>query len=102
MLAKAHKTQVAKQRDTRTKRLNIRATERQEKLIRLGAESKGLNVSSFMVASACTEAEHSLADQTHFSLPRQKWTRFLAALDRPAKSNRALAKLMLEPSVLER
>jgi len=93
---------VAKERASRTKRLNIRATENQEKLIRRGAERKGLNVSSFILKSACLEAEHALADQNHFVLSPEKWEKFVQMLDRPARVHPRLAKLLLEPSVLEK
>lgn len=98
--AKAIRTNI--KAETRTGRLNIRATARQAELIRLGAERKGVNVSSFVVTSACTEAEQALADQNLFTLEPQSWARFLAALDRPARRNKRLAKLMAEPGVLER
>ena len=45
------------------KRLNIRATERQEKLIRTGAETRGVSVTDFILESACLQAEHILADR---------------------------------------
>ncbi len=102
MAVRAQRTRGRAKPETRTRRLNIRATARQEELIRLGAERRGVNVSSFIVASACTEAEQSLADQNHFTLDPQRWAQFLAALDRPARRNKQLSKLMAEPSILER
>ncbi len=102
MAVGSQKRTTMKGRGRRTRRLNIRATEKQERLIRLGAERRGLNVSSFVIASACSEAEQSIADQNHFTLPEAKWARFLAVLDRPARARRELVKLMSEPSILER
>lgn len=102
MPARAKATRTNGKPETRTRRLNIRATARQAELIRLGAERKGVNVSSFVVTSACTEAEQALADQSLFTLEPQPWARFLAALDRPARRNKNLANLMAEPSILER
>ena len=53
---------------TRTKRFNLRATPKQERLIRVAAEQQGVNVTDFILESACERAEQSLADQTHFVL----------------------------------
>lgn len=102
MPARDQKTRAKEKPETRIKRLNIRTTPRQEKLIRLGAQRKGVNVSSFIVDSACAEAEHSLADQNFFALDSSRWSQFLAALDRPARRHKELARLMSEPSILER
>jgi len=44
--------------------------------------------------AACREAQALLVDQTHFSLPEDKFKRFMAALDRPLKENPKLRKLL--------
>src|SRR5713226_7121641 len=45
---------------TRTKRFNLRATPRQEQLIRVAAKRQGLNVTDFILESACEKAEQTL------------------------------------------
>ena len=47
----------------RTRRLNVRATARQERLIRTGAETIGVSVTDFILESACLQAEQTLADK---------------------------------------
>ncbi len=89
-------------RQPRSRRLNLRATPRQEKLIERGAELRGTNVSAFVIQSACLEAEHAIADTRSFQLNEKQWAVFLAALDRPARTKPALRKLFSQPSVLER
>jgi uncharacterized protein (DUF1778 family) len=85
----------------RTRRLNIRASEEQENLIRQGAQEHGESLTDFMLRTACAEAEHALADKAHYALPPDKWAAFLRALDRPPVLKPQLQKLFSEASVLE-
>jgi uncharacterized protein (DUF1778 family) len=86
------KTVLANERN-RTRRLNVRATERQERLIRTGAETRGVSVTDFILESACLEAEHALADKREFVVSPKQWQAFLEALDRPARVSPKLAQL---------
>jgi uncharacterized protein (DUF1778 family) len=85
----------------RSQRINFRASAREERLIRLGAEKRGEKVTRFIVESACSAAEMALADQKHFELPPAQFARFTEALDRPAKVIPALQKLFSEKSIIE-
>jgi uncharacterized protein (DUF1778 family) len=85
----------------RSGRINLRASAKEKKLIRLGAEKRGENISNFILKSACAEAELALADQQHFELPANKFAEFVNALNRPARVIPALKKLFVEPSILE-
>lgn len=84
---------VARTRPARTRRINLRATDRQEKLIRTGAEVKGVSLTDFILESACLQAEHALADKREFIASPSQWKAFTAALDRPARINPRLARL---------
>jgi len=84
------------------RRINFRASDKEERLIRLGAEKRGVKITQFIVESACAEAEVALADQTHFELSNARFVRFTQALDRPAKVIPALQKLFAKDSILER
>jgi uncharacterized protein (DUF1778 family) len=84
----------------RTRRLNFRATERQERLIRTGAETRGVSVTDFILESACLQAEHALADKHEFVVSQKQWQAFLEALDRPPRVNPKLARLFSNPVVL--
>lgn len=86
----------------RSRRINFRASAREERLIRLGAEKRGEKVTRFIVQSACSAAEMALADEKHFELPPAQFARFTEALDRPAKAIPALQRLFSEKSVIER
>lgn len=89
------------QERARTRRLNIRATKRQEELIRTGAETRGVSLTDFILESACMQAEHLLADQREFVASRKQWEEFTNALERPARKKPELARLFSETAPLE-
>src|SRR5437016_7104086 len=76
---------VSHSRTIRTRRINLRATDSQEKLIRTGAETTGISVTEFILDSACLQAEHVLADKREFIVSPKQWKVFVEALDRPAQ-----------------
>jgi uncharacterized protein (DUF1778 family) len=88
-------------RALKSRRLNFRISGAQEDILRKGATAHGQSVTEFIVESACAAAESELADQCEFKLPPDQWRAFLEALDRPAKSNPALRRLLTEPSMIE-
>ena len=74
--------------------INLRANRRQRALIDRAAEALGKNRSDFMLEAACREAQALLVDQTHFSLPEDKFKRFMAALDKSPTDNPKLRQLL--------
>jgi uncharacterized protein (DUF1778 family) len=86
----------------RSRRLNLRATARQEKLIRTGAQTRGVSITDFILESACLQAEHLLADRREFLAAPAQWQAFMAVLDRPPRVKPALAALFAEPTALRR
>ena len=86
---------------TRTKRFNLRATPKQENLIRVAAERQGQNVTDFILESACEKAEQALSDQTRFVVDDKTWALFMKALDAPPKVIPQIRKLFSGPSVAE-
>ena len=88
-------------RRKRTERFNVRLSEREARLIRLGAEQRGVNITNFILESACVRAEQEIADARHFDLTSREWQRFSEALDRPVKVKPRLKRLFAEPTVLE-
>jgi uncharacterized protein (DUF1778 family) len=83
-------------------RLNLRASAQQDALIRQAAESVGRSVTEFVLDSACTSAEHVLADRNRFVLDDETWKHFMAALDRPVTDRPRLKRLLSEASIIER
>ncbi len=88
-------------RKKRTERFNVRLSEREARLIRLGAEQRGVNVTNFILESACVRAEQEIAEARHFELSPRDWQKFSEALDRPVKTKPRLKRLFAEPNVLE-
>ena len=88
-------------RKKRTERFNVRVSDREARLIRLGAEHRGVNITNFILESACARAEQEIADARHFELNSRDWQKFSAALDRPVRAKLRLKKLFSEPTVLK-
>ena len=58
-------------------------------------------MSEFVLDSALSRAEETLADRRFFGLGAERWAAFLAALDAPPRSLPRLERLFAEPSVFE-
>jgi uncharacterized protein (DUF1778 family) len=89
-------------RNNRTRRINLRATVPQERLIRTGAQTAGVSMTEFVVDSACLQAEHILADKREFVVSPKQWRAFLEALDRPGRFVPALARLFADAPVSDK
>jgi uncharacterized protein (DUF1778 family) len=89
-------------KQSKDRRINLRATSVQESLIRAAADKRGLSMTDFVLESACTRAEETIADQVHFVLSDKQWKAFNDALERPARVRPRLRKLLTEPSILEK
>jgi len=86
----------------RDRRFQLRATASEETLIKVAAERQGVNVTDFIMRSACESAEQALSNQTRFVLDEKQWKAFMAALDRPPKDKPRLRRLFTEPQVAKR
>ncbi|MGO9084912.1 MAG: DUF1778 domain-containing protein [Candidatus Sulfotelmatobacter sp.] len=89
-------------RRKRTERFNFRVSDREARLIRLGAERRGVNITNFMVESACVRAEQEIAEARHFELSSKTWKQFSEALDKPVQVKPRLKRLFAESTVLEK
>ena len=61
-----------------------------------------MNVTDFIIRSACEKAEQTLSDQIRFVLDEKQWQAFMAALDRSPKDKPRLRRLFKEPHVAKR
>ena len=84
------------------RRFQLRASAREETLIKVAAERQGVNVTDFILSAAREKAEETLADQTRFVLHEEQWKEFMEALDRPAREKPRLRKLFKESHVAKR
>lgn len=85
----------------RTRRFNLRATPKQERLIRVAAERRGVNITDFILDSACQKAEEALADQTRFVVDGRTWDRFMKELDAPPRIIPQIKRLFAKPPIAE-
>lgn len=87
---------------TKTHRMDLRATERQNLLIRQAAAVTDRSVSGFVLTSATLEAERALADQRVFSVSEDQFARFQEIIDRPVADMPKLRKLLNRPSPFDK
>ena len=88
---------------SRNRRFQLRATASEEtRSSRSQPSAKSVNVTDFIMRSACEKAEQALSEQTRFVLDDRSWKAFLAALDRPPKDKPRLRRLFQEPHVAKR
>ena len=88
-------------RESKSKRFNLRATPRQESLIRVAAKRRGIEVTDFIIESACEKAEQTLSDHSHFVLEGPQWDLFMEALDAPPRVIPQIRKLFAEKPIAE-
>ncbi len=79
------------QKDTR---IDLRIEGSQKDFLVYAATLKKMKLSAFVLDSAIKEAEELVANKTQFTLPEAQWKAFSAALDRPARNNAKLKKLL--------
>jgi uncharacterized protein (DUF1778 family) len=86
----------------KTERLNLRLTPAQDEVLRRAAEAKGEPLTEYVLRHAFEAAEMDLADRRVFVATEAAWTELQAVLDRPPVHKPRLAKLLDNPSALER
>lgn len=86
----------------RAENINLRASQKQKRLIDRTAGALGRTRSEFMIETACREAERVLLDQRYFDLSPEAFTRFLALLDAPPTANPKLKRLLRTKSPWDR
>lgn len=88
--------------EKRTEKLDLRLTPSAKRILRTAAEAAGRPVSEFVLESALARAEETLPDRRRFGLDAEQWAAFQAVLDAAPRRAPRLAKLLREPSVIER
>jgi uncharacterized protein (DUF1778 family) len=78
----------------RSETINLRVSRAQKTLIDEAASVVGRNRSEFMLDAASREAESVLVDRRYFSLTAEDFKRFIEELDKPAKPNPRLRRLL--------
>lgn len=78
---------------TRSARLGLRATPRQQAVLRRAAEVSNKSMTDFILDSAYQAAEQTLLDQRLFLVTGSQSRVLLSLLDRPARDNPGLEDL---------
>ncbi|MGH3764678.1 MAG: DUF1778 domain-containing protein [Pseudonocardiaceae bacterium] len=86
------------QRAARHCRINLRASARQEQLLKQAAAATDRTMTDFVLETAVVEAERVLADRRWFLIDDQRWGQFQQLLDQPARDLPKLRALLAEPS----
>lgn len=92
---------MAKANEQKTERIDIRTTIADKCLLQQAAAASHKNVSEFLLENGLLAAEQILADRRLFVLDDEQWQAFMEALDRPARENPRLKKLLTEPGVFD-
>jgi uncharacterized protein (DUF1778 family) len=71
--------------EDRTGRINLRVSERQERVLRAAADLTGETLTGFMLAAATERAEEVVARAQRIEVSADAFRRFLAALEAPAE-----------------
>ena len=85
----------------RSEKLDLRLTPAAKQLRHAAAAAERRSVSEFVLDSALSRAEETLADRRFFGLDAERWAAFLAALDAPPRPLPRLERLFAELSLFE-
>lgn len=85
----------------RSEKLDLRLTlEAKRRLIAAAAVAQR-SLSEFVLSSAISQANETLADRQYFGLDAEQWTAFMVALDAPTRDLPRTQRLLNEPSVFD-
>ena len=79
---------------TKTERIDLRASLAAKELLREAAEICHKSVSEFILDASLAKAHKTLADRRVFKLDDKAWKEFQMILDRPVKPDPRLKKLL--------
>ena len=86
----------------RTKKLDLRLSADAKGVLVAAAAATHRSLSQFVLESALSQAEATLADRQRFVLDAERWAAFMAALDAPAQPLPRIERLFQEPSSFDR
>jgi uncharacterized protein (DUF1778 family) len=87
---------------SKTERLSLRLTPKQDIVLRRAAEARGESTSDYVLRHAVQAAELDLADRRVFALDDAAWNELQELLSAtPSQLPPAMARLLSQPSALE-
>ena len=87
--------------DTKDTRWTLRVAAPDDRVVRAAAAASHRTLTDFVVGAAVGEEERVLGDRTRHALDEARWERFVALVDRPARSPKGLARLFSTRSAFE-
>ncbi|MGD0829542.1 MAG: DUF1778 domain-containing protein [Terracidiphilus sp.] len=87
--------------ERRTEKLDLRISRAAKAKLQAAASAVHRSMSDFVMESALTRAEDTLAERRVFGLDAEKWAAFQAALDAPARPLPRLLALLEEPGFFD-
>jgi uncharacterized protein (DUF1778 family) len=85
-------------RQSRSTKLDLRLTPEAKARLNAAARERHQSVSQFVLSSALERADETLADRQHFGLDAERWSAFMAALDKPPRALPRIERLLREPT----
>lgn len=85
----------------RCEKLDLRLTPAAKRTLYAAASAARRSVSDFVLESALSRAEETLADRRIFGLDAERWEAFMTALDAPPRLLPRLERLFATPSIFE-
>ena len=86
----------------KTEKLDLRLSQQAKQMLRSAAIASQRSLSEFVLESALSHAEETLAGRRSFSLDGKQWTTFMAALDASPRDLPRLKQLFQEQSIFEK
>ncbi|HCX84700.1 MAG TPA: antitoxin [Micrococcales bacterium] len=86
------------QRNPKSQRIEVRATPRQEALLREAAAATDRTVTDFVLGTAVIEAERVLAERRWFTASEDQLAEFERLCDAPLPSTAKLERLLARPT----
>jgi uncharacterized protein (DUF1778 family) len=87
--------------ERRTEKLDVRVSPAAKAKLQAAASAVHRSMSDFVMESALSRAEETLAERRVFGLDAEKWAAFQAALDAPARPLPRLQALLDEPGFFD-
>jgi uncharacterized protein (DUF1778 family) len=88
-------------RIVKTEKLDLRLSRKAKQTLHSAATAVHRSMSEFVLESAMTRAQETLAERHNFDLNAKQWSAFMAALDAPPRELPRLQRLFQERSVFE-
>jgi len=89
-------------RAIKSQRIEVRATDRQEAVLRQAAVATDRTMTEFILASAVEQAERILAERRWFTGSQEQYDEFLRLLDEPLASTERFERLWSRPTPFDK